>query len=186
MNKVIALSLILLASVVAASAQSLRSQNEGVVAYNFLTSDVSVERLNHTRFNTDTDSHGFTVGYTRYTKGEAGKVGVLGLTGEVSANFDSNKATLATVMVGGTVKARNNSVVQPYARVLGGVARQNITRANIADVTDVSAAFDLGAGVDFAVKGRSRYGIGFGVDYLNTGFNGQRQNAYRGSVRLIF
>src|SRR6476661_7371212 len=161
MKKLIAIAILAVASVIGVNAQSTQSQNQFVAAYNFATSDISVERANHTRFNSDTDSHGFTLGYTRFTKGDVanGKVGVLGLTGEVTANFDKDEANQVTVMAGPTLQARNNSYVQPYARVLAGVARQHINRANIADNADASFAIDGGAGLDFAFAKGSRYGF---------------------------
>ena len=176
-------TLIALASIFTVSAQ--KTQNEGYVGYNFVRQDVKYERPAF-KFDENTDSHGFSVGYSRYTKGEAGKVGVFGLTGEVSANFDTREASLVTVMAGGVAKARNNSYVQPYVRVLGGVARQHINRRNITNTTDASFAFNAGGGIDFAFKKDSRYAIRTGADYVNTGFNNQRQNAVRLTAGIVF
>src|SRR6476661_412219 len=53
-NKLIAIAILAVASVIGANAQSTQSQNQFVAAYNFATSDVSVERLNHTRFDSNT------------------------------------------------------------------------------------------------------------------------------------
>lgn len=172
-----------LASIFTVSAQ--KTQNEGYVGYNFVRQDVKFVRPNF-RFDENTDSHGASVGYTRYLKGKEGKAGVAGLTGEVSANFDKNEASLVTVMAGGILKARNMSYVQPYMRVMGGAARQNVNRRNIRDTSDISAAFDVGAGLDFSLSKNSRYALRTGVDYVNTGFNGERQSAVRLTAGIVF
>ncbi len=185
MKKLIAIAVIALASFVGANAQSAQSQNQFVVGYNFATSDVSVARLNGTRFNSDTDSHGITLGYTRFTKSVGDKVGILGLTGEVTANFDANEANQVTVMAGPTLQARNSSYVQPYARVLAGVSRTHINRANIADVSDASFAVDGGVGLDFSSKG-SRNAFRLGFDVVNYGFNGERTYAYKATAGIRF
>lgn len=184
MKKLIFTTLFVLASVFAVSAQ--QTQNQGVVAYNFSTSDVSVKRLNGTRFDSNTDSHGFTVGYTRFTKGKAGKVGTYGMTTEVTANIDSNEANQVTVMTGVVAQARNYSYVRPYARVLGGVARQHINRTNVYDTTDVSFALDGGVGVDFSPVKDGRYSFRTGFDVVNTSFNGERGNAYKFTAGIVF
>lgn len=179
-----ALSLIALASVFAVSAQE-KTQNEGVVAYSFIRQDVKFERPTF-KFNENTDSHGVSAGYTRYTKGEKGKVGVFGFTGELAANFDSNEASVLTALAGVTAKARNNSFIQPYVRAMVGGARQHVNRRNITDTTDVSFAYDLGAGIDFAFKKDSRYALRTSADYINTSFYGQRQNAFRLGLGVTF
>lgn len=182
-KKLFAVTIIALASVFAVNAQ--KTQNEGYVGYNFIRQDVKFEKPAF-KFNENTDSHGVSVGYTRYTKGDNDKVGVLGLTGEVTANFDNNEASVVTGLVGVTAKARNNSVVQPFVRGLVGGARQHVNRHNIKDATDISFAYDLGTGIDFAFKKDSRYALRTSVDYLNTSFNDNRQNAIRLGLGLVF
>ncbi len=187
MKNFIAIAIMLVAGVVGVSAQSTQeqSQNQFVVGYNFATSDVSAARLNGTRFNSDTDSHGVTVGYTRFTKSVGDKVGVLGLTGEVTANFDANEASQVTVMAGPTLQARNSSYVQPYARVLAGVSRTHINRANIADVSDASLALDAGVGLDFSGKGK-RVGFRTGFDVVRYTFNNEPTYAYKATAGIRF
>lgn len=140
MKKVIALLVLTLAGVFSASAQTPQTANEGYIGYSFVRQNVDFKQSPTLSFDENTDSHGVAVGYTRFLGGSAKKAGVVGLTGELAANFDSNKASLVTALVGVTLKARNNSLVQPYVRGLVGVSRQNVTRRNIYDNTDVSGA----------------------------------------------
>jgi hypothetical protein len=183
MKKLIALVVFVFAGVIAGQAQ--QTNNEGYVGYQFLRQDVKFERPS-IHFDENTDSHGVNAAYTYYFAGKKGKVNVLGITGEVGANFDNNEASLITAMGGLTLKARNSRYVQPYVHALGGVARQHVNRRNIFDTTDYSTAFAAGGGVDFNLKANSRYKVRFGADYLNTGFAGERQNAVRLSTGLVF
>lgn len=180
MKKVIAIFALALTFAVSASAQS---QNEGYVGVSFLRQNVEFTQTPSVRFNENTDSFGVTAGVSRFTKTQNGKAGVLGVTADLTANFDTNQASLVTFMVGGTAKARNAEFVQPYVRVLGGVARQNVTRRNVFDKTDVSSAFDVGAGLDFKV---STFSVRTGLDFVNTGFHGERQNSGRATVAIVF
>lgn len=190
MKKLIVLALISFAGFFSANAQAPKTQNEGVVAYSFIRQDIKYIRPSSSqpifRFDENTDSHGVSASYSRYTKGEAGKVGVLGLTGELAGNFDSNEASVLTAMVGGIAKARNNSIVQPFARALVGVGRQHVNRRNITDTSDVSLAYDFGTGLDFAFKKNSRYGLRTSVDYLHTEFANQGQHGVRLGLGLVF
>jgi hypothetical protein len=163
-----------------------QTNNEGYVGYQFLRQDVKFERPSFT-FQAPTDSHGVNVSYTRYLA-KKGEVGNVGLTVDVGANFKNDEVPLATLMGGVTFKARNQKYVQPFARGLVGVARENITVSNLPvfNRADYSAAFALGGGLDFNVKAHSRYKIRLGADYLNTGFDGARQNAVRLSTGLVF
>jgi len=185
MKKVILATMLVLVGAFGAMAQSTQTANEFNVGYNFLRQDIKVERP-VIAFNENTDSHGFTAGYTRYLGGDPTKISGVGVTGEVAANFDGNEATLVTAMGGITLKARNFEYVQPYARALGGVAKQNVNRGNLTNFSDVSAVFDLGGGLNFNLGQRSRYKVQVGADYVNTGFMGERQHGVRLSTGLIF
>lgn len=182
MKKVLFLATTILAGVFAANAQT--SQNEFSVGYNFLRSNIEFNRTPVVRFNRDTDSHGISAGYTRYSAGVGDTASVVGLTAEGAVNFKSGEATMATLMGGGVLKARNAKYIQPYARVMGGVARQHVTEVNFRDNSNVSAAFDLGGGIDWKVG--KTVALRTGVDYLNTGFGGERQNNFRGTLALVF
>jgi opacity protein-like surface antigen len=162
------------------SAQTDQTANEGFVGYTYLSQDVKVRNL----FVSDVDSHGVNLAYTRYVAGKGSKT--VGLTADFGANFDRDKASLVTLMVGTTVKARNNETFQPYVRALAGVGRQNVDRRNVLDTTDVSPAFMLGTGLDLNVKSYSRYKLRLGVDYIQTGFNSTRNNGLRLSTGITF
>lgn len=171
----------------AQTATSSQTANEGYVGYSFLRQHVKAKSdLSSVRFHEDTDSHGIVANYTRYLGGSATKAGLFGLSGEVGANFANSEATLVTAMGGVTVKGRNYSYVQPSVRALIGGARERVTRTNLRDLSDVSLAYDLGAGVDVNFKKYSRYKLHLGADYINTNFNGERQNAIRLSTGIIF
>lgn len=189
MNKLFAIFALVFAFAFTAVAQNTpttsQTKNEGVIAYSFLRQNVEF-RTPTLAYNTDTDSHGVNAGYTRYFGGSATRAGVFGLTADLGVNVDNNEASLVTVAGGVTAKARNYKYVQPYARALVGVARQNVNRFNIADTSDISAAFIGGVGVDFNTSAYSRYKIGAGLDLVNTGFGGSRQNGLRGTVRFVF
>lgn len=183
MKKIIALTILILAGAFGVSAQ--QTANEGYIGYSFLRENVKFERP-VVAFNENTDSHGFMVAYTRYLNGSGAKVGTFGLTGEIAANFDSNEASVVTAMGGIRVKARNLNYVQPSFKLVGGVARQHVNRQNITDTSDVTAAFSAGVGFDFVPKKDSRYKPFVGVDYLNTGFNGERQHGVRLNAGIVF
>ena len=191
MKKIIlVLTFILGTFAVSASAQTATSSqtaNEGYVGYSFTRQDVKAQFNNTTlRFNENTDSHGVVANYTRYLGGTPTQAGIFGLTAEAGASFADNEATLVTAMGGVTVKGRNYAYVQPSVRALIGAARERVTRTNLFDKSDVSVAYDLGAGLDVNVKKYSRYKLHFGADYLNTGFRGERQNAVRLTTGIIF
>lgn len=189
-NFILALAFMVGIFAVGASAQTATSSqtaNEGYVGYSFLRQHVKAQSdLSNLRFHEDTDSHGVVANYTRYLGGSATKAGVFGLTGEVGANFANSEATLVTAMGGITVKGRNFSYVQPSVRALIGGARERVTRTNLRDLSDVSLAYDLGGGVDLNFKKYSRYKLHLGADYINTNFNGERQNNIRVTTGLIF
>lgn len=181
--KLVLAVMVVFAGVMGVSAQ--QTANEGYLGYSFLRQDVKFERPAF-RFNENTDSHGVTASYTRYLNGSPKKVGTVGITGEVAANFDSNEASLVTVLGGIRAKARNMKYVQPSLKLVGGVARQHVNRRNITDTSDVSAAFAAGVGLDFVLKEGTRYKPFVGVDYLNTGFHGERQSGVRFNAGLVF
>ena len=183
MKNLIALTILVLAGAIGVSAQ--QTANEGYVGYSFLRQNVKFERP-VVDFNENTDSHGFMAAYTRYLDGTATRVGSVGITGEVAANFDSNEANVVTAMGGLRVKARNLNYVQPSFKVVGGVARQHVNRQNITDTSDLTAAFAAGVGVDLSTKKDTRYKLHLGADYLNTGFNGERQHGVRLNAGFVF
>lgn len=168
------------------NAQTKQTANEGFVGYSFVRQDVKFTQAPRFVFNENTDSHGFNISGTHYFGGNATKVGVVGLTADFGANFDSNEANLVTATAGVTIKGRNFRYIQPSVRVLGGIGRQHVNRRNILDTTDVSGVFIAGVGLDFTTKNISRYKFHTGIDYLNTGFGGERQNGARATVGLTF
>ena len=191
MKKIIlALTFILGTLAVSAAAQtptSSQTANEFGLEYSYLRTHVKANVDNTTfHFHEDTDSHGIVANYSRYLGGSATKAGVVGLTVEVGANFANDEATLVTAMGGLTLKGRNFKYVQPSVRALVGGARERVTRTNLTDQSDVSLAYDLGAGLDVNVKKYSKYKLHFGLDYISTNFNGERQNAARVTTGLIF
>lgn len=170
-----------------ANAQTTQTANEGYVGYSFVRQHVKADVNNTTfRFHEDTDSHGVVAAYTRYFGGDTKRVGVVGFTGEVGANFNGDGATLVTAMGGLTAKARNSKYVQPFVKGLIGGAKENVTRTNLFDRSDVSLAYELGAGFDVNLAARSRYKLRFGADYINTGFRNERQNAVRLTTGIVF
>jgi hypothetical protein len=171
----------------AQTATTSQTPNELFVGYSFVRQHVKADFNNTTlRFHEDTDSHGFNAAYTRYLGGSATKAGVFGITGDVGVNFADGEVNLATAMAGVTLKARNSKYVQPYVRALGGVARQHVTRVNLLDTGDVSGSYLLGGGLDVNLKAYSPYKLRFGADYLNTGFDGERQNSLRLTTGIVF
>lgn len=190
MKNLVAIIALVFASVLVTVAQETpttsQTNNEFVAAYSFLREDVKIQRP-ALRFETNTDSHGFNASYTRYVYGgTANKAAVVGFTADFGANFDTNEASLVTLAGGVTVKARNSKYIQPYVRVLGGVARQNVVRFNLLITTDYSGVGIVGTGVDFNTKAYSRYKVGLGADYVNTGFNVIRQHGARFTARFVF
>lgn len=180
MRKVIAIFALTLASVFAVSAQTTQTNNEGFVGYTFYTSDVE-GKVNNVSFDKKTDAHGFNAAYTRYFAGANAKASnTVGFTADLGVNFNGkNEASLVTVMGGLTAKARNNKYIQPYVNALAGVSRQNVRINNVTEFSDVAPAFALGGGLSFNLAENSRYKFTVGADYLNTGFNGQRQGGAR-------
>ncbi len=154
--------------------------NEGYVGVSFLRENVKFTQIK-TAFDENTDSLGVVLAGTHYVKNSN-----YGLTADFGGNFDTNKASLVTFTVGGTAKARNCTYVQPFVHVLGGVARQNVNRKNITDITDVSPVMIAGGGLDFRTSQRSRYKLRTGIDWVATKFNKERQDGLRASVGLVF
>lgn len=186
MKKYILALFIMMVGVFGVSAQE-QSNNEGFVGYSFVRQDVKVERPTLT-FNKDTDSQGFNVAYTRYV-GEnevKNKANVIGLTGNVSANFRGSDEVLVIATGGVVVKARNNKYVQPFLTAQAGAAKQNVKVSNLTELSDWSSAYVVGTGIDFNTKANSRYKIRVGVDYVNTGFFGERQHTARFTTGLVF
>jgi hypothetical protein len=190
MKKIIAVAGLVLASLIGVGAQtptSSQSNNEFSAAYSFVRQDLEIKSgVNPLIFVPEKDSHGVAVGYTRYLGGDANKAAVFGLSGELAAQWTGDDSYLVTALAGGTLKARNSKYVQPYARLLAGGARQNVKVSNALTLSDWSSAVDVGGGVDFNLGAYSRYKIGFGADYINTGFLGERQHNGRATVRLVF
>lgn len=172
---------ILILTLVSFSYSFAQSANEVYVGYSFVRSDLKFSEL-ATRFNENTDSHGFVTSYTRYlNKGKE-----FGVTGEFGANFDSSrsKATLVTLMGGVTIKNREAKNFNPYFKGLVGVARQEVNRTNVFNTSDVSPAFSVGGGFDVNVVKKAKWRIG--ADYINLGFNSSRHNAWRFHTGLVF
>jgi hypothetical protein len=184
MKNVLLITIMFLAGVVGVSAQ--QSANEGSVFYSGLRQDVSVKASTLVHYNVDTDSNGIGVGYTRYVNRSKTNEGTLGITGELTGNFNSGEARAVTLLGGLTLKARNNERFQPSVRVLAGVARQHVNRRNVFDTTDYSSAITAGVGLDVALAKGSRYKGVIGIDYLNTGFSNSRQDAVRVKLGLVF
>lgn len=188
MKNTVAILALIIMSVFAVSAQTAQSDNSFFVGYSFLREDVKFNTTPTVRFDRNTDSHGFNASYTRFFAGKGTKeANTVGFTADLGGNFDNKEsASLVTVMGGFTAQARNQKYFQPYARALGGVARQNVKLSNISDLSDVSAAFALGVGLDINTAKNSRYKVRLGADYLNTGFNGSRQNGVRLTTGFVF
>lgn len=188
MKNLLVVLAVLVGSVFAVNAQTAttsQTANEGFVGYSFMKENATFDR-GLIRYDADNDSHGFNVAYTRYFGGTATKAGVVGVTGDFGAQFNNGENSMVTGLVGVTAKARNYKYVQPYVRALGGVARQHVHIHTLTDVSDYSAAFAVGTGLDINTKAYSRYKIRLGVDYLNTGFGGERQNNVRFTTGLVF
>lgn len=175
----------LILTLAAFGATFAQDTSELAVGYQFLRQDVKFERPT-LAFDENTDSHGAFANYTRYFGGTATRKGVVGLTGDVGVNVDNNEANLVTVLGGLTLKARNAKSIQPFVNVLGGVARQHVNRQNILDTTDITTAYAVGGGVDIGRDVDSRVRVRLGANYLNTGFNGARQNGVVLRAGLVF
>lgn len=177
---------LVLGTAFAVSAQTNQTNHEGFVGYQYLRQNVEIA-VPSLHFNENTDSHGFNAGYTYYFDSKrVDKVGVLGVTADLGANFDTNDARLVTVMAGATLKARNSNYVQPYVRALAGLARQDVNRGNLLDINDTSFAWAAGGGLDINFKKLSRYKFRIGADYLQTSLSGQRQNNVRLTTGFVF
>ena len=135
MKKLIFATILTIVGILGVNAQT--TSNEGYVGYSFLRQDVKYNVTPVLKYNTNTDSNGVTFGGAHYFAKN------VGLTADVTINGGSNSASLVTVMAGGIAKARSMNYVQPYARLMGGVARQNVTRTNLKDFTDVSFVADF-------------------------------------------
>lgn len=162
--------------VIGANAQS---QNEFNVGYSFTKQEINLSQPT-ARFDKDVEFHGGSVGYTRYISPKS----VVGITSEASVGFAKNDAYLATVVAGGIVKARNNAVVQPFARAMAGVSRQRLDNRSFVNATDSSFAYTLGGGIDW--KASNKVSIRTGADYVSTSFWGDRQDAVRATVGFVF
>lgn len=187
MKNFIAIAILTLVGALGVSAQTY--QGEVNLGYKYLRSNVDFKVTPVIGFDETTDSHGVEVGYTRYTKGSTGKAGVFGLTGQAAVNFNSNEATMVTLMAGPQLKARNAHFFQPYARGMVGVAVQHFNPATLPtpptfDRSNTSVAFDVGAGVDWKVS--PNFSVRTGADYLNTSFGGSRQNNVGISLGVVF
>lgn len=188
MKNVIAILVLTFASVFAVSAQTPQTDNAGFVGLSFYTNDVA-GKVGNLTYNKATDAFGVNASYTRFFAGASATrpANTVGFTADLGVNFNgANEASLVTVMGGLTAQARNFKYVQPYARALAGVARQNVRLNNVTDFSDVSAAYALGGGLDFNLKANSRYKLRLGADYLNTGFNGQREGGARFTTGIVF
>lgn len=175
----------LVLTLVAFSATFAQDRGEITLGYQFLRQDVKFVQPTLV-FDENTDSHGFYVNATRYFGGSATRNGVIGLTGDVSANFDNNEANLVTATAGLTLKARNAKAIQPYVNALAGVARQHVNRQNITDTTDISLAYILGGGIDIKPNADSNIKLQLGGNYVSTSFGGARQNGAQLRVGLVF
>lgn len=163
-------------SVLGISAQS----NEGYVGASFLRENVKFTQIKKA-FDENTDSLGINLAGTHYVNKSN-----FGLTADFGANFDTNSASLVTLTAGGTFKARNYKYAQPFVHVLGGIARQNVNRSNITDVTNVSPALLLGGGIDFNTRAKSDYKVRVGADLVSTRFGNERQDGLRATIGLVF
>lgn len=192
MKNLVAIFALIVATAFGVSAQTAttsQTANEGVIAVTYVRENVDVSRVDGSVFHydADKDSVGLNAGYTRYLGGDADKAGVIGLTGDLGLQFRDGGVGLTTVTGGATLKARNSKFVQPYVRGLAGVGRQSLDLGGIRNnASDWSRVFVAGAGVDFNLKKFSRYKLGFGADYVNTGFFGEVQHNARLSARLVF
>ncbi len=178
---------LMVAGIVGVSAQTpvtSQSANEGYVGLSFNRSDVS--NNSSLGINTDTDSVGVNLGYTRYLGGSDTKAGIVGVGGELGYNFGEGDSNQVTALGTLTLKARNAKYVQPYVRGLLGAAKQNVTVGNALEYSDWSAAYGAGVGTDIKFSKYSRYGVRLGADYINTGFFGDRQHGARAVIGLVF
>lgn len=177
MKKIITILILMIASTVTSFSQS----NEFYAGYSFIREDVKFSELTR-RYSENTDSHGFVASYTRYVD----KSNSFGVTGEVSANFDSSgkNSTLVTAMGGFTIKNREAKNFNPYFKGLAGVARQEVNRTTLFDTSDVSGAFSVGGGFDVKFVKNTQWRVG--ADYVNVGFKSERHNAWRFHTGLVF
>lgn len=195
MKKLIALTILVLAGAMATFAQTNQSANEGFVGLSAMRQNLDTYKVNRDTFrvNGDTDSVGFNAAYTRYFGGDksANKVGVLGLTSEIDAQFhnkEESKVALVSASWGLTLKARNAKYVQPYVRALAGVGRRDFGGGIAGRISgaESTGVYTAGAGLDFNTKAYSRYKIRVGADYVNTGWGDSRQNNVRFTTGLVF
>ncbi|CAN5146089.1 hypothetical protein BH09PAT1_BH09PAT1_8090 [soil metagenome] len=188
MKNLIVVLTLMIGSVFASNAQTPQTSNAGFVGYSFYTNDVA-GKFGTLNYNKSTDAHGFNASYTRFFAGGTSKntVNTVGFTADFGANFNGkNESSLVTVMAGLTAQARNSKYVQPYARALAGVARQNVRLNNVIDFSDTSMAYALVGGLDFNLKAYSRYKLRVGADFLSTGFGGNRHSGTRITTGLVF
>jgi len=186
MKKFFAIFALVTAFAFGASAQSAQSDNAGYIGYTFNTSNVA-GKFNNFNYDKSTDAHGINLAYTRFFAGSGVKrpANTVGFTADLNVGFNGkNDASIVTVMGGLTAQARNYKYVQPYVRAMAGIGRQHVKLNNVTDFSDTSAAFDLGGGLAFNLGAHSRNKFVVGADYVNTGFNGQRQNG--GRINLGF
>jgi hypothetical protein len=187
MKKIIAVMTLVLAGIVGVSAQSpVESQtaNEFYLGASVTRADISAN--SELGFNADTDSVDVNAGYTRYFGSKGARAGVVGLGAELGYSFGDGDSNQVTALGNLTLKARNAKYFQPYARGLAGVAKKNVQVSNVLDRSDWASVYGAGVGTDVKFGKYSRYGARIGVDYLNTGFFGERQHGFRVVTGFVF
>lgn len=195
MRKMLVMLALVFTFTVAVNAQTPQSGFEGaaVVQYDRANFDARTSASQQFIFNRNTDGVGVGLELTGFVVKNAG------LTAAVSGTFSGglNSNSLLTALGGVTLKVRSNPRFQPFARVLAGVARQRVAKAqvNFNDFSDTNFAGLVGAGLDINLKRDSRYKFRLiAVDYMRTsafdagtnGFVHGGQNHIRISSGLVW
>jgi len=194
MKKVIAIAVMVVSFVFAGYAQ--QTNDEVYVGASYLKQNVETLDSNTFVLDKSKDSVGVLGDYTHYFGGDkkAGKVGVVGITMELSAQFhDYNNSTVALVTggYGVTVKARNQKF-QPFVKIIGGFARSNFGGTVFRNGTGFTRSAGgttmlvAGAGFDLMKSKTSRVKWRLGADYMNTGFGETRQHNVRIHSGIVF
>lgn len=171
---------VMLAFAIAAPAQT--KNNELSVGAIFVRQNPHFTRADF-KYNTATDQIGAELSLTHYF-GES----AFGLTADVGASAQGRAATdasLVTVAIGPTIKARNAKLA-PFARLLVGVNRLAARNQQLKfDKSNAGLALIAGGGVDWRLSDRFAVRV-IEVDFIGTRALGATVKNVRVGAGLVF
>jgi hypothetical protein len=162
-------------------ARAQTKNNEATITVIFVRQDPHFTRADF-KYNQATDQVGAAVSLTHYF-GES----AFGLTADVGATAQGRSATdasLVTLVLGPTVKARNRKLA-PYAHLLIGVSRLAARNQQLKfDKSKAGLAVIAGGGVDWRLSERFAVRV-FQVDFVGTRALGSTVNNARVGAGLV-